>query len=313
MAADLQIGKLFGGEEVSTFFGLPVCDDLAVLEAAIALIGAPGATPYTTVGPYCRSAPAALRRAAADAAANFARYNFDIGGPVFPDGRVSAADCGDLPYDETDFAANRDTIREAIATVLGIGAVPILIGGDDSVPIPMLQACAGHRPLTILQIDAHIDWRDEHLGETLGLSSTMRRASEMGHFDRIVQVGARGTGSAWPGDVEDALAWGAQLITAETLHREGVEAALSQIPEGADIVVSLDVDAFDPAVVPGVLARTPGGLDYFQVLGLVRGAAEKGRIHAINIIEYVPEVDVDGLGANTIVRLIAAMIGILAR
>ena len=313
MSQDLQIGRLFGGDDVSTFFGLPGCEDLEKLDAGIALICASGATPYETVGPYCSSAPAALRKASADAAANFARYNFDIGGPVFADGRINAVDCGDLAYDADNFSANRDTIRGAIGQILDANAVPILIGGDDSVPIPMLQAYEGRGPLTILQIDAHIDWRQDHLGETLGLSSTMRRASEMGHFDRIVQVGARGTGSAWPGDVEDALSWGAHLITAEQLHRQGLEAALDLIPEGSDIVVSLDVDAFDPAIVPGVLARTPGGLDYFQVLGLIRGASERGRIRGVNIIEFVPEVDIDGLGANTVVRLMAGMIGLIAR
>ena len=124
----------------------------------------------------------------------------------------------------------------------------------------MLQAFEGRGPLTILQIDAHIDWRDEHMDEPFGLSSTMRRASEMAQFERIVQVGARGTGSAWTSDVDDAKTWGAEIVTAETLHNVGAAAALTLIPEGSDIVIALDVDAFDPSVVPGVLARTPGGL-----------------------------------------------------
>ena len=313
MTQDLQIGRLFGGEDVATFFGLPACEELGALNAAIALIAAPGATPYETVGPYCQGAPAALRKSASNAAANFARYNFDIGGPVFPDGRISAVDCGDLPYDARDYAANRQTIRTAISKILDRDAVPILIGGDDSVPIPMLQAYEGRGPLTILQIDAHIDWREEHLGEPLGLSSTMRRASEMGHFDRIVQVGIRGTGSAWATDVDDAMAWGARIVTAEQVHARGVDAALDLIPEGSDIVISLDVDAFDPSVCPGVLARTPGGLDYFQMLALLGGATRRGRVRGMNIIEFVPEVDIDGIGANTVVRMLAAMIGFLAR
>ncbi len=310
---ELQIGRLFGGADVTTFFGLPACDDLQSLDARIALIGALGATPYEIVGPYCQAAPAALRAASGSAAANFARYNFDLCGPVFPDGSILAADCGDLPYDPEDFAANRAAITAAIKSVLARDAVPILIGGDDSVPIPMLQAYEDDGPLTILQIDAHIDWREEHLGEPLGLSSTMRRASEMGHFERIVQVGARGTGSAWPKDVEDAVSWGAEVVTADTLHSVGVAAALSLIPEGSDIVISLDVDAFDPAVVPGVLARTPGGLSYTQMLDLFRGAAERGRIRGINVIEFLPEADLDGMGGLTVSRLMAVMIGLLAR
>jgi agmatinase len=78
----------------------------------------------------------------------------------------------------------------------------------------MLQALEGQGPLTILQIDAHIDWRREVEGERWGLSSTMRRASEMAHVERIIQVGQRGMGSARPADMEDALRWGVHFIPA---------------------------------------------------------------------------------------------------
>ena len=64
-------------------------------------------------------------------------------------------------------------------SVLAAGAVPMVLGGDDSIPIPVLQAYADRGPVTVVQIDAHIDWRDEVKGERWGLSSTMRRASEM--------------------------------------------------------------------------------------------------------------------------------------
>lgn len=306
-----DLGALLGGSGADTFFGLPAAEP-AALDADIALIGVPGATPYASVGAYCAGAPAELRRVCGQMAPHFARHNFDLGGPVLPDG-VRAADCGDLPFDAGNFGANRTMIREATASVLDRGAVPILVGGDDSVPIPMLEAFTGRGPLTILQIDAHIDWREEHMGERYGLSSTMRRASELGCFDRIVQVGARGTGSAWPGDVEDALAWGAKLVTAEMLHRQGVEAALNHIPDGAEIVIAFDVDALDPSIVPGVIGRTPGGFTYFQVLDLIRGAAAKGRIRAVDVVEYVPEADIDGLGALNIARLMAAMVGVIAR
>ena len=313
MAEKPGLGTLLGGAEVSTFFGLPACENLSALGARIALIGAPGCTPYETVGSYCRNAPGVLRRVAGAMSGNFDRYSFDLGGRVFPDGIVTAADCGDLPLDDEDFARNRDTIREAISAILDRGAVPVLIGGDDSVPTPMLQALDRHDPLTILQIDAHIDWREDHLGERLGLSSTMRRASELAHVGRIVQVGARGMGSAWPGDVEDAEAWGAEIVTAEHLHREGVDAALSLIPQGSDIVIALDVDALDPSVVPGVIARTPGGLSYMQVLDLIKGAAARGSIRAVNVVEFLPEADIDNMGAITVTRLLAAIVGTLAR
>jgi len=160
-----DIGQMFGSTGVETFLGIPACPDLQRLEAKAALLGVPVATPYASVGSYCAGAPAAIRAAIAPYAANLHHVDFDLGAPLFPDGVVSAVDCGDLGYDESDFAANRASIREAVATTVRTGAVPVIIGGDDSVPIPMLEALAGTGEYTILQIDAHIDWRDEVDGE----------------------------------------------------------------------------------------------------------------------------------------------------
>lgn len=313
MTGDDQLGALFGAAETTTFLGLEACDDLGRLSAPTALIGAPCATPYASVGAYCRNAPRAIRKAAGSLSANITHCDFDLGGPIFPEDRLRAADCGDLPYDEADAPANRDRIREAVEAIAGRAAVPIVLGGDDSVPIPMLEALAAGGPLTILQIDAHIDWRDAHMGERMGLSSTMRRASEMAHVERIIQVGARGVGSARPQDVQDALDWGASLVTARELHERGVGAALSLIPEGARIAICLDVDALDPSVMPGVIARCPGGLSYTQVLALLQGAAAKGRIAAMDLVELLPERDVDGLGAQTAARIVASAMGVIAR
>lgn len=308
-----DLGALFGAGDVETFLGLEACPDLTLLKAPIALIGAPCATPYGSVGAYCRNAPQALRTAIASLAANLDRHNFDVGGPIFPEPGLRAVDCGDLDYDEADPAANRVRIREAVAAIIRARALPIVLGGDDSIPIPMLEGLAATGPCTILQLDAHIDWREAHMGERLGLSSTMRRASEMAHIERIVQVGARGMGSAHSDDLRDAVAWGAQIVTAREIHRGGVDLALDLIPRGSNVIVCIDADALDPSLVPGVIGRTPGGIDYFQTLDLIAGAATRGRIVALSVVEYMPEVDVDGLGALTLSRLIAASMGLLAR
>lgn len=313
MSGKPDLAALFGAPEVDTFFGLARAEP-GEGGASAALIGVPGATPYAGVGAYCAGAPAALRRASGALAANMDRHNFDIGGPVFPEGSLPAVDCGDLPFDPADFAANRKVIAEAVRKVLATGAVPVVVGGDDSVPIPMLAALeTTGRPVWILQIDAHIDWRREHMGEDMGLSSTMRRASGMAHVAGIVQVGARGIGSAHPDDVADALDWGARIVTAEALHTDGMAQVLEAIPEGADIALCLDVDAFDPALVPGVIGRAPGGLSYGQGLALIRGVAARGRIVAADVVEYVPEADVDGIGALTVTRAMAALLGVLSR
>ncbi|WP_193179876.1 arginase family protein [Nisaea sediminum] len=309
-----DLGALFGATPAETFLGIDKCTDLQRIEASSAFIGAPGATPYGSVGAYCRNAPDALRRATSALTANIDRHNFDLGGRIFPDGARRAVDCGDLPFDAKDFARNRQTISDAIRKIVRCGAVPILTGGDDSVPIPMLEALGvtGKRYM-VLQIDAHIDWRQSHMGESFGLSSTMRRASEMPHIERIIQVGARGIGSAHSDDFEDAVAWGARFFTAHDIHRDGTAPVLELIPEGAEIVICTDVDALDPSIVPGVIGRTPGGLAYHHVLDLYKGAAACGRIAAMDFVEYVPEADIDGLGALTTAGLISAAMGLLAR
>jgi len=309
-----SLATMFGaGREVDTFMGLPRCRDLSRLEARIALIGAAGCTPYPSVGFYCAGGPAAIRAAGAAYAANLAHVNFDIGGPVFP-GAVDAVDAGDLPQDVADPAGNRARIFGAVSQVLDRSRVPFLIGGDDSLPIPMLEAYGARGgKITVLQVDAHIDWRDEVGGERLGLSSTMRRASEMGHVERIIQVGQRGIGSARPQDLRDALDWGVEFVPAGEVARNGIWRAVDLIPEGARVVVCLDVDALDPSVMPGVIGRTAGGMSFWQVMELVGAVAEKARIAGVGMVEFMPERDVDGLGAMLAAQLLAGMMGIVAR
>ncbi|MBM2712962.1 arginase family protein [Mesorhizobium caraganae] len=312
-----DLGALYGATTgAKTFLGLEECPDLDHLAAPIALIGAPCATPYASVGAYCRNGPDALRRATGSLTANVDRHDFDHGGPVFPSRGKRPVDCGNLAFDEADSASNRAKIADAVSKVLSKGAIPVLLGGDDSVPIPMLDAigaAAAGKKYTILQIDAHIDWREVHMGERLGLSSTMRRASEMPHIERIIQVGARGIGSAATSDHQDAVAWGVKFITAYELHKHGIGAVVDLIPEGSNIIICIDADALDPSLVPGVIGRAPGGLSYYQAVDLIKGAASKGKIAAMDFVEFMPERDVDDIGAFTIARLITTALGVLAR
>lgn len=312
-----DLGALYGADtETTSFLNLATCRDLDSLAAPVAVIGAPCATPYASVGAYCRNAPDAIRQATGVLTANVDRHDFDHGGPVFPVPHLRPVDCGNLAFDEADSAGNRAAIRGAVGRILERGAVPVVLGGDDSVPIPMIEAVgdkADGRRYSVLQIDAHIDWRDAHMGERMGLSSTMRRASEMAHIERIIQVGARGIGSAATSDYEDAVAWGAKFVTAYELHRRGVVAATSLIPEGSDIIVCIDADALDPALIPGVIGRAPGGLSYYQTVDLIKGVAARGRIAAMDFVEFMPERDVDGIGAFTFARLITTALGVLVR
>ena len=311
-----RLQDMFGAlDEVGTFMGLPSVPAHEVT-GGIAVLGADGCTPYASVGFYCAGGAAAIRAGAAPYAANAAHVEFDLGGPMLLEGTV-AVDCGDIAVDPGDGPGNRARIGEVIAAVLSRGAVPVLVGGDDSVQIPMLAALAarsdGAGPLAILQIDAHIDWRDEIGGERWGLSSTMRRASEMAGVGPIVQVGQRGIGSARPQDVADARAAGVTFVSAREVAADGIARALAAVPEGARVAICLDVDGLDPAIMPAVIGRTAGGLDYWQVLDLIEGVAAKARIAAVGLVEFMPGRDIDGQGALLAAQLLAATVGVVAR
>ncbi len=306
-----DIATMFGAGAVDTFLGLPACKDLDTLNARAAIVGAPCASPYKTVGAYCANGPREIRAAIAGYAANITHMDFDLGRPVFGGGDVSAVDCGDLDYDEADASGNRQRIRESVATILRQGAVPIVLGGDDSIPIPVFEAFADRGDLTVLQIDAHIDWRDEVQGERWGLSSTMRRASEMAHVNQLIQVGKRGMGSARPGDYQAALDWGVQFLSGRDVHRDGIGPVLETVPNDANVIISVDCDGLDPSIIPGVIGRAPGGLDYWQTVEIIHGVAEKANLVGFDIVEFMPEQDVDGLGALVVARIVTNVIGLV--
>jgi agmatinase len=129
----------------------------------------------------------------------------------------------------------------------------------------------------------------------------------------MVQIGIRGVGSARSAEVEAAERFGSHLVTAREIHAQGVEAALRHIPEGAQVVITLDCDGLDPSVMPGVAARTPGGLTYTQIIDLIAGVGRRGRIVGFDLVELYPPADIDGISALTAARLLVNAIGTIVR
>lgn len=283
-------------------------------QADAVVFGAPHGTPYKDIdNEVYAEAPNALRAALEEDSAWPDHWDFDLDGPLLGDGGFTVADVGDLKTSSQDSSGNRALIETATSEIVATGAVPIMLGGDDSTPIPFIKALALAGPLTIIQVDAHIDWRDERRGEPLGFSSTMRRASEMAHVERIIQVGIRGLGSARREEVEIARDWGAEIVTARAVHEQGVSAALQHLPEGANCMITFDCDALDAGIMPAVMAPTPGGLSYTQSIDLVAGVVARARLVAFDMIEFVPERDTNGVAAFTAARIVANTIGCLAR
>jgi agmatinase len=292
------------------FAGAPVETDLDRLAADVAIVGIPYGWPYPHPGATagCALAPTAVRRRAKRLARFRDHWDFDLGGPMLPvEGGPRIVDVGDIPGDATDGPGNAVRTEAAIRSILERGAVPICIGGDDSVPIPILRAFADRGPLTILHVDAHLDFRDEISGVRDGYSSPMRRASEMAHVARIVQVGLRGVGSARAAEIETAIQAGSVIVTARQLRDDGVAAVLERIPSDASMFVAFDTDGLDPSVCPAVSAPAPGGITWDEASDLLGGVG--ARLVGASFTELVPALDINELSALVVARLMIRLIG----
>ena len=322
MGKAASMGDLFGGEAAGGWLNLPLAGYGDLADVDIGVVGIGSATPYP-VGSYCHDAPDAIR-AARNWPSILDHHDFDLfdivpSSGVIPDG-VTAADLGNLDVvpeaapEVTD--ANRRMIREAVTAMLAAGTRPFVLGGDDSVPIPVLESYCGFEggPISILQIDAHIDWRDEVGGETWGLSSNMRRASEMAHVGKIVQLAARGIGSARQEEVEAALDYGVAFHPMRRLRdHDAILRAVADLPEGVPVYVALDVDSLDPTLMPAVIGAAQGGLDYWQMMEIFEAVAGRAPICGFNMVELMPARDVNGQGALMASRIGLSMLGLMAR
>jgi agmatinase len=297
----------------AAFLGVDVETDLTRLAADYAIVGVPHGVPYphATVTAACADAPDAIRARSQRLARFRGHWDFDLDGPMLAADASDArriVDAGDVPGGPADGPGNATRAEAAIRAVLTAGAVPVVLGGDDSVPIPVLRALADHGPLTVVQVDAHLDFRDEVDGIRVGYSSAMRRAAEMAHVERIVQVGLRGVGSARADDVADARAAGNVLVTARELRRRGVPWLVGEVPQGASVFLAFDFDALDPTTFPAVSAPAPGGLTWDEASELVAGLARRARLVGAAFTEYRPDLDPTGLSALVAARLIVRLL-----
>jgi agmatinase len=176
----------------------------------------------------------------------------------------------------------------------------------------VLRAFDGRGPITLVQVDAHIDWRDEINGVREGYSSPIRRASELSHIDRLFQIGMRGQGSARSKEVEAALDYGAKIITAYEVHEKGMDSVLDRIPTNENYYLTIDADGLDPAIMPAVAAPVAGGLVFHQVRRLIHGLVQKGRLLGMDIVEITPKRDLNGISSLTAGQLILNFIGATA-
>jgi len=298
-----------------TFLFSELALDLDALRADIAFLGIPYGSAYSfeDVSNEQSRMPTAMRQASDRIVRSLERYDFDLGGPLYDGRNIRSVDCGDVRTDIKDMKSHIGRAEEAVRKILKAGALPIVLGGDHAIPIPVLRAFEGRGPITLIHIDQHLDWRDDVNGVTDGLSSPIRRASEMQHIADIFQIGLRATGSARQEEVDAALAYGAHLISAYELHDVGMDAILARIPAGGQYYITIDLDGIDCADAPAVAAPMPGGVSFLQARRLSRGLVQKGRVVGMDVVEITPKADVNSITCITAGRLIVNLIGTAVR
>jgi agmatinase len=298
-----------------SFLDAARCEDIDTLEADVAIIAYPYTPPYTLESSRQPSslAPAAMREATLRYAAFLEHHDFDVGSDLFEGRKVRIVDCGDVFEVAGQYDDNGRTATAVIRKILERGAVPIILGGDHATTIPIMRGYESVGPMCVVHIDAHLDWRDQVNGVHDGLSSPMRRASELPWVTSMIQVGLRGVGSARKGEVDDAAAFGSIRIRAEEVHEQGIHAVLQRVPDAAAYYISLDTDGLDPAIAPGVNSLEFGGLGYYQATNLLTGIAAKGKVVGFDIVEIAPARDLHNLTSLLTVRLTLNLLGAMAR
>lgn len=305
-------------QTTGTFLNFPLALDLDDLQSDFAILGIPFGMPYSaaSMANDQSRAPDDIRKMpnAEDIAYTLGHYDWDLGGHLFDGKDIRVVDCGNVTADSADHKEHYRRAEQAARKIFASGATLIVLGGDHGIPIPVMRALSEFdETFTLVHIDAHLDWRDEVNGETEGYSSPIRRASEMPWIDKIVQIGLRGIGSARAQEVEDARAYGADLISAYEMHDIGMDAVLDRIPDGGPYYLTIDADGIDPTIMPAVMSQTPGGLDWIQLHKLIHGLARKGRIVGMDLVEIAPKHDVGNITLVHAERLICNFIGACVR
>lgn len=268
-------------------FRLEDSQDIANADVAFLGIAHDGGTTYQ---PGARFAPYHVRRVSALIQSYHPTHAID----VFA--RVRCVDAGNIVFPPFDRAAMRSAIEAEIRQLGVAHIVPIVIGGDHSVTLPILRALAkAHGPLAVVHCDAHLDlsgpetWHDAfHHGTPL------RHAIDEGLVEtgQLYQLGIRGPRATSADDVI-ARSQGHSVFTADQIGEHGPKRICAELRERIGkrpVYITFDVDAIDPAFAPGTGTPVPGGITAREALALVRGLAGLD-IRGADVVEVCPALD----------------------
>jgi guanidinopropionase len=292
-------------QEIATFMRAARASIAPPLD--VALIGVPldlGAT--YRVG--ARHGPAGVR----EASRLIRQVNPTTG--VRPFELCNIGDVGDAPTDPLDVVRSVGLIQEVFERIHGIGGAPLAVGGDHTVPLPILRAIARERPVGLIQFDAHGDVFDAFMGSKINHATFVRRGIEEGLIEprRSVQVGLRGTRYG-ADDLDYSRAAGIRVITIddyEEMGRAQVIAAIRDVVGSGPAYLTFDVDGLDPTEAPGTGVPEPGGLSMRDSQVVLRGLTGLDIVGG-DVCEVAPPLDPSGItciaAANLMFEILCLM------
>lgn len=217
-------------------------------------------------------------------------------------GLLGAVDCGDVTgITPGRLAAAHPLIETAAGAILAAGAIPIGVGGDGAVSLPLMRAAArAHPGLIALHVDSHTDAYPYDPADPYDASNQFSHAAEEGVIDarRSWHVGIRGFTSR-QGVLAHATALGFTVLTTDELLRRGLAQAMAEfadIAAGRPVYLCWDMDVFDPSVAPGVCTPAWGGLSAREGIALMRSLSGLN-IVAMDFNTVSPPQDVQGMAA----------------
>lgn len=228
----------------------------------------------------------------------------------------NVADVGDAPINPLNKDLSVEQIQAFFAEMKSAGVRPIAIGGDHTIPTPILRALAADRPVGILHIDAHADVMDTMCGTKVNHATFMRRTLEEGLIDpkRVVQLGLRGSRFG-DDDVQFGIDNGYTVVTLDQYGEMGRAAfieTMNRVLGDGPFYISLDIDAIDPAYAPGTAVPEIGGLIPRDVQMILRSLAGKDLIGA-DISEVAPVYDPSGITCVTAANFMFEILCVMAQ
>ena len=233
---------------------------------------------------------------------------------IVPAAQLKLADVGDVPFASRYSLEQSHVDIEAYYTrVADAGVVPLSVGGDHSISLPILKALGRRRPVGMLHIDAHCDTGGPFEGSKFHHGGPFREAVLAGVLDpeRTIQIGIRGNAEyLW----EFSFDSGMTVIHAEEFMSLGVARTVKKAREvlgKGPVYVSFDVDSLDPAFAPGTGTPEIGGLSSREAIELIRGAAGL-EIVGGDVVEVAPQYDATTNTAHAGAQMLFEILALVA-